>query len=194
MPGRRCWRGTFSFSQCKLCRARCFIWSKYKLCPIKSIPACLVAVRAPHRRSSDKCVWFRWSCGPAHRPIEQYPYRPGRRSWQRDAENCAGILFPAPHPHTCTALSVPPISVGGQVLFRFWCERFAPEAVFCFFRVLQQFAAEFSGEQDGADLTFEGDFCLALLNSFHRDIWYFADPDTGGSNGFHQKASRSRPN
>ena len=65
---------------------------------------------------------------------------------------------------------------------------------FLFFRILQQLATEFSGEQDGADLAFESDFCFALLNSFYCDIRYFADPDTGGSNGLHRSSSRSRPN
>ena len=59
---------------------------------------------------------------------------------------------------------------------------------FLFFHILQQLATEFSGEQDGADLAFESDFCFALLDSFYGDIRYFADPDAGGSNGLHQKS------
>ena len=55
------------------------------------------------------------------------------------------------------------------------------------FRVLQQLATEFFGEQNGADLPFESDFSFALLNSSYGDTRYFADPDTGGSNSFHQK-------
>ena len=99
--------------------------------------------------------------------------------------------------HTCV-LAQPfqfrPDLSAAEFPFRFWCERSHRRRFFLFFRILQQLATEFSGSRMVRILPLESDFCFALLNSFYCDIRYFADPDTGGSNGLHQKFQPFRPN
>ena len=53
--------------------------------------------------------------------------------------------------------------------------------------VFAQLTAQLAGEQDGADLSLEGDFRLALLHGLHGDIPHLGHPDAGGPDGLHQQ-------
>ena len=51
----------------------------------------------------------------------------------------------------------------------------------------EQLAAEFGGQQNGADLAFERDLGLAVFGGLDGDVLYLADANTGGADGLHQE-------
>ena len=51
----------------------------------------------------------------------------------------------------------------------------------------EQLAAEFGGQQNGADLAFERDRGLAVFCGLDGDVLYLADANTGGADGLHQE-------
>lgn len=52
---------------------------------------------------------------------------------------------------------------------------------------LEQLAAEFDRQQNGADFAFERNFCFAVLRGLNRDLLHLADADAGGADGLHQE-------
>ena len=57
---------------------------------------------------------------------------------------------------------------------------------FLFLCVPEQFAAQFSGEQDDPDLALQRYFCPPTLCSLYGYVFDLAHPDSGGSDGFYQ--------
>ena len=55
------------------------------------------------------------------------------------------------------------------------------------FGVFQQLAAQLAGDEDGADLAFQGDLRPARSGRLHGNILHLADPDAGGADGLHQQ-------
>ena len=51
----------------------------------------------------------------------------------------------------------------------------------------EQLAAEFGGQQNGADLAFERDLGLAVFGGLDGDVLHLADANTGGADGLHQE-------
>ena len=51
----------------------------------------------------------------------------------------------------------------------------------------EQLAAEFGGQQNGTDFTFQSNFCLAVFRRFDGDILHLADANAGGADGLHQE-------
>ena len=60
---------------------------------------------------------------------------------------------------------------------------------FLLFGVFQQLAAQLAGDEDGADLAFQGDLRPARSGRLHGNILHLADPDAGGADGLHQQLS-----
>lgn len=59
---------------------------------------------------------------------------------------------------------------------------------FLLFGVFQQLAAQLAGDEDGADLAFQGDLRPARSGRLHGNILHLADPDAGGADGLHQQS------
>lgn len=67
------------------------------------------------------------------------------------------------------------------------CEKNLAGSGFLLFGVFQQLAAQLVGDQDGADLTFQGDLCPPCFRRLHGEVAHLADPDSGGTDGLHQQ-------
>ena len=66
-------------------------------------------------------------------------------------------------------------------------EKNLPGGDFLLLGVLQQLAAEFAGNEDGADLALQGDLRPPRFCRLHRDVPHLADPDAGAADGLHHQ-------